>query len=67
VPVLEKVPLHPVRQEKELPVAVALLVGKFPRSIYAIPASEYVPDLTDRGDIETVRQYMHAHFASDPF
>lgn len=67
VPLLEDVPLHPVRREKELPVAVAIMVGKLPRSVFAIPASEYVPDLTDRGDIETVRRYMHDHFAADPF
>ena len=66
-PFLEEVPLHPVRHEKELPVAVSLMIGRVPRSMFAIPASEYVPDLTERGDIETVRRYMHEHFASDPF
>jgi len=64
--VLEEVPLHPVRQEKELPAAVALLIGRNPRSVFAIPVSEYVPDLTGRGDIATVQEYMRAQYSADP-
>jgi glucose-1-phosphate adenylyltransferase len=64
---LEDVPLHPVRQEKELPAAVALMISRKPRSMFTIPASEYVPDLTGRGDIGVVQEYMRAHFTGDPF
>ncbi|HEX7572793.1 MAG TPA: sugar phosphate nucleotidyltransferase [Bacteroidota bacterium] len=64
---LEEVPLHPVRQEKELPAAVALMVRRNPRSVLAIPVSEYVPDLTGRGDIGGVQEYLRDHCAVDPF
>lgn len=64
---LEEVPLHPVRQEKELPAAVALMVRRNPRSVLAIPVSEYVPDLTGRGDIGEVQGYLRDHCSADPF
>ncbi len=64
---LEDVPVDPVRQEKELPAAVALMAGRIPRSVFAIPASEYVPDLTGRGDIGIVREYMRVHYPANPF
>jgi len=65
--VLDEVPLHPVRQEKELPAAVALLVRRDPRAMFAIPLSEYVPDLTGRSDITVVREYLREHCPSDLF
>ena len=64
---LEEVPLHPVRQEKELPSAVALMIGRDPHAVFAIPASEYVPDLTARGDIGIVSEYLRDHCSADPF
>jgi NDP-sugar pyrophosphorylase family protein len=64
---LEEVPLHPVRQEKELPAAVALMVRSNPRSLFAIPASEYVPDLTGRGDIAIVQEYLRNDCSADRF
>jgi NDP-sugar pyrophosphorylase family protein len=67
IPFLEDVPFHPVRLEKELPAAVALMIRTVPRSVAAIPASEYVPDLTGRGDIAMVREYMREHYPADLF
>jgi glucose-1-phosphate adenylyltransferase len=64
---LEEVPLHPARQEKELPAAVALMVRRNPRSVMTIPVSEYVPDLTGRGDIGAVQEYLRDHSPVDPF
>ena len=64
---LEEVPIHPVRGEKELPAAVALMVSRIPRSVFAIPASEYVPDLTGREDIGVVREYLRDHYSAVPF
>jgi NDP-sugar pyrophosphorylase family protein len=64
---LEEVPLHPLRQEKELPAAVALMIGRSPRSLFAIPASEYVPDLTGRGDIAIVQKYLRDDCSADRF
>ncbi len=61
LPVLEDVPLHPVRREKELPAAVRLLVSRRPCSVLAIPLAEHVPDLTHAEDIPTVRAYLSAY------
>ena len=61
-PFLESVPLHPVRQEKELPNAVKLMVHQHPRSMYAIPLSEHVPDLTTQSDILEVKEYLEKAF-----
>ena len=58
LPYLASVPLHPERNEKELPVAVRMLASERPGSVYAISASERVPDLTQLADIPGVRQYL---------
>jgi len=58
---LEEVPLHPVRQEKELPAAVMLMIGKHPESMFTIPVSEFVPDLTSIDDIAEVRKFLEAY------
>ncbi len=62
VPALRAVPLHPVRQEKELPPAVAMLVERDPKAMFAHPLSEYVPDLTSLQDVERVREYLAREF-----
>ncbi len=51
-PYLKDCPIDPVRDEKELPKAVAVLVGKQPQSVLCIPRSEHIPDLTDANDIQ---------------
>jgi glucose-1-phosphate adenylyltransferase len=61
-PFLEEVPLHPVRNEKELPSAVKLMIARHPGSLVAIPLSEHVPDLTRREDIPQVRAYLADQF-----
>jgi len=58
-PFLETVPFHPVRQEKELPTAAAMMVHRFPRSLFAIPVSEHVPDLTLLTDVSSVDSYLN--------
>jgi len=50
-PCLETVPLNPVRQEKELPAAVKMMVDRRPHCVFTIPLSEHVPDLTSPSDI----------------
>lgn len=62
LPVLERLPLHPVRGEKELPAAVAELLRTDPHAVRAIPLSEHVPDLTAVQDITVLRAYL----AADP-
>ena len=58
LPYLESIPLHPERNEKELPVAVTMLASARPGSVYAIPRSERVPDLTQVADIPEVLEYL---------
>lgn len=66
-PFVKKVPLHPVRNERELPEAVRLMVMENPRSMKAYQRSEYVPDLTTVKDIPEVQNYLKAHFADKRF
>ena len=63
-PILESVPLHPIRQEKELPHAVKIMIAKHPRSIFTIPLSEHVIDLTSKEDILKVKEYLKKEFPS---
>ena len=50
-PFLVNCPLHPIRNEKELPEAVRNLVFKKPNSVLCYPRSEHIPDLTNAEDI----------------
>ncbi len=58
LPYLERIPLHPVRREKELPVAVRMMVAEYPKLLMTVPVSEHVPDLTYRSDIADVQAYL---------
>jgi ADP-glucose pyrophosphorylase len=58
LPAIEATPLHPVRNEKELPAAVMLMITRHPGSMATIPLSEHVPDLTMRDDILTVQAFL---------
>lgn len=58
LPRLESVPLHHLRNEMELPVAVRMLASGVPGSVYAIPLTERVPDLTQVADIPQVLNYL---------
>ena len=66
-PFLEKVPFDPVRNEKELPTAVKMMVDAHPKSLFAYPLSEHVPDLTSKSDILPVKEYLEEHFANLTF
>ena len=57
-PVLNEIPFHPVRGEKELPNAVRMLVERIPHSVYAIPIAEHVPDLTSVADVLSVADHL---------
>lgn len=57
-PSLESVPLNPVRQEKELPTAVKMMIERHPRAMFTIPVSEHVPDLTSPQDILRVKEEL---------
>ena len=62
LPLLDEVPMHPLRQEKEIPQAVKLLIQNDRRGMAAIPLAEYVPDLTTKSDIPHVRDYLKREF-----
>ena len=52
-PQLKCCPIHPTRNEKELPGAVRMLVQNNLKSVICIPFSERIPDLTSAVDIAT--------------
>lgn len=52
-PKLKRCPIHPERNEKELPDAVRMLVQDDFKSVVCIPYSEKIPDLTSANDIAT--------------
>ena len=60
LPILGSTPLHPARKEKELPLAVRELIRQRPNSVFALPLSEHVPDLTSPADVPIVRAYLEA-------
>ncbi len=62
LPCLENVPLHPLRQEKELPAAVKMLVDENPCAVFTIPRSEHVPDLTLQSDILPVKEFLQKEY-----
>jgi len=62
LPCLETVPLHPSREEKELPAAVKMLVDQNPQAVFMIPRAEHVPDLTLQSDILLVKEYLQKIF-----
>jgi NDP-sugar pyrophosphorylase family protein len=55
-------PLHPVRNEKELPGVVRTIARQHPKAIFTIPVQEVMPDLTSKADILTVREYLRNEF-----
>lgn len=61
-PFLEHCPMSPARDEKELPVAVNIMVKAHPRSMRVIPWSEHVPDLTYKADIALVQSFLQRNF-----
>lgn len=61
-PYLKDCPVHPERDEKELPTAILNMVKDHPRSVLGIPMSEHVPDLTAKEDIAKVKAYLKQHY-----
>ncbi len=58
LPYLISCPINPERDEKELPTAIKNMIAHNPRSVFTIPVSEVVPDLTKMGDIQKVSQLV---------
>lgn len=61
-PFLEDCPVHPERNEKELPTAFLNMLGKHPLSAIGIPISEHVPDLTAKDDIVNMKSYLRENY-----
>ncbi|KAF0153472.1 MAG: nucleotidyl transferase [Ignavibacteria bacterium] len=61
-PALEIVPINEIRNEKELPTAVKLMLDKFPKSLFCYPLRETVPDLTSKQDILKVKSFLNKTF-----
>lgn len=58
---LKNCPVHPERDEKELPTVLLNLLQDFPNTALGIPFSEHVPDLTAKEDIVEVKAYLKKH------
>lgn len=61
-PILEKTPIHPQRDEKELPEAIKILANEIRDSVYAYQLAEHVPDLTSKKDIYQVKKYLEKYY-----
>jgi NDP-sugar pyrophosphorylase family protein len=55
---LQNCPLHPTRNEKELPTAIQLMVSEGGVSLETIPLSEMVLDLTSKSDILQIESLL---------
>jgi len=67
LPYLENEPLHPERNEKELPSAIKRMVEDHPQSLKTIPLKENVPDLTSKKDILKVKEFIEKEFKGISF
>jgi NDP-sugar pyrophosphorylase family protein len=61
-PFLKECPIHPVRNEKELPTAILNMCHSFPKTMKGYLFKEHVPDLTSKEDIEVLKTYIEKHF-----
>lgn len=66
-PFLDKVPLHPVRNEKELPAAIKMMILNHPKSLFCNRLKEHVPDLTSKSDIIAVKNYLEKQYPNLSF
>ena len=55
---LKECPLHPVRNEKELPNAISNLIALGLEAVHGIPMREHVPDLTTKTDILAIEEFL---------
>ncbi len=51
-------PIHPERNEKEIPTVISNMLKTHPKSMLGIPLAEHVPDLTSKNDIIKMRAYL---------
>ncbi len=58
IPYLRNTPFHSVRNEKELPTTIGLMVQDDTKAFLTIPLAENVADLTSKQDLVTVQKYL---------
>ncbi|PWA11619.1 sugar phosphate nucleotidyltransferase [Flavobacterium laiguense] len=61
-PYLKNCPVHPEREEKELPTVLLNAIKEHPNTTLGIPFSEHVPDLTAKEDIAEVKEYLKKQY-----
>lgn len=61
-PYLKNCPVHPERDEKELPTVLLNAINDNPNTTLGIPFSEHVPDLTAKEDIAEVKEYLKKYY-----
>ncbi|MGG8497032.1 sugar phosphate nucleotidyltransferase [Tenacibaculum sp. TC6] len=61
-PYLKNCPVNEERDEKELPTALLNMLEEQPNTVYGIPFSEHVPDLTAKEDIVVVKEYLKNNY-----
>lgn len=59
---LQNCPVHPERDEKELPTVLLNMVKENPETTLGVPFSEHVPDLTAKEDIADVKAYLQKYY-----
>lgn len=59
---LQNCPIHPERDEKELPTAILNMCKDNPKAMRGLPCKEHVPDLTSKEDIDKMGDYLDTHF-----
>ncbi|SDB59537.1 glucose-1-phosphate thymidylyltransferase/glucose-1-phosphate adenylyltransferase [Flavobacteriaceae bacterium MAR_2010_188] len=55
-------PMHPVRNEKEIPSVLKNFIDKENGEIKVIPISEHVPDLTSKEDISEMKSFINKNY-----
>ena len=63
-PYLKNCPVHPDRNEKEIPTVLLNMIKEHPKTTLGISFSEQVPDLTSKEDIVTMKAYLKRNYSS---
>lgn len=61
---LKNCPVHPERNEKELPTVLLNLLKDYSKAVIGIPFSEHVPDLTAKEDITAIKLYIQNNYTN---
>lgn len=62
---LKQCPVHPIRNEKELPTAILNMIHQSDTSLLGIPFSEHVPDLTAKDDIAIIKTFLEKQYPKE--